>query len=104
MEQKNFPGRDASLALKAAHPPLSLPLLSSALRGVRETVVIQRPETPVSASEERIGIAVQPTFASYDATPMVANEPITPPQYQAFQDAYDFFNVQLFAVHYPMCS
>jgi hypothetical protein len=102
MEQKNLPGSDASLALKAAHPPLSLPLLNSALRGVREARAVNRqPETPVSASEERIGMASQSTLASYDATPTVANEPITPPQYQAFQDAYDFFNVQLFACALP---
>ncbi len=38
---------------------------------------------------------------SYDATPTVEAEAITPPQYQAFQDAYDFFNVQLFAGALP---
>jgi hypothetical protein len=38
----------------------------------------------------------QPTFESYDIT-AIENEPITPPQYQAFQDAYDFFNTELFS-------
>jgi hypothetical protein len=60
-----------------------------------------QPATPVAALEERIGMTGQSTFASYDGTPSKKNKPITAPEYRAFQRAYDFFNVELFAGSLP---
>jgi predicted SprT family Zn-dependent metalloprotease len=43
---------------------------------------------------------IQQVVAAVDATP-AAREPITPAEYRAFQEAYDFFNAELFAGSLP---